>query len=251
MSVRIAGWSNRSTFFLERFYDLPTQLLLQQELRDGDLFVDVGANEGMITLLGSRLVGDTGKVMSFEPNPVPREILQRNLRRNGITNVELHACGLGDEDGELQLFVPCANSGEGSFTAPATASEGHSSPCPVRIGDSILQGRAPKLIKIDVEGFEAHVLLGLRRTLERVRPMIVMEMIARHLARDGQEPFNLCSWLEGLGYQGQRLGLEGRSRLHLLPMPRVWEDGDYVFMPRERWRGASQAVDRSFDETAT
>jgi hypothetical protein len=91
----------------------------------------------------------------------------------------------------------------------------------------------------------------LRRTLERARPMIVMEMIARHLARDGQEPFNLCSWLEGLGYQGRRLGLEGRSRLHLLPMPRVWEDGDYVFTPRERWRGASQAVDRSFDETAT
>lgn len=233
MSVRIGGWSNRATFFLERFYDLPTQLLLKQELQEGDLFVDVGANEGMITLLGSSLVGDAGKVVSFEPNPVPREILQRSLQRNGITNVELHAAGLGDEDGELQLFVPHVNTGEGSFTAPESASEGQFSVCPVRIGDSVLQGRRPKLIKIDVEGFEAHVLRGMRETLERARPIIVMEMIARHLARDGQEPYGLCRWLEQLGYRGRQLGLLGRARLQILPMPQEWQDGDYVFMPRE------------------
>ena len=234
MSVRIAGWSNRGTFFLERFYDLPTQLLLQQELREGDLLVDVGANEGMITLLGSRLVGSSGKVISFEPNPLPHAILQRNLLRNSIVNVELHATGLGDEEGELQLFVPSVNSGEGSFTEPEGAVEGQYSVCPVRIGDGVLQGQDPKLVKIDVEGFEAHVLRGIRKTLERARPIIVMEMIARHLARDGQEPNDLCRWLEELGYQGQRLGLQGRSHLQLLPMPREWQDGDYVFVPSEK-----------------
>lgn len=59
--VRIEGWSNRHTFFLERFYDLPTQLLLQRALRESDTVVDVGANEGMMTLLGSRLVGSKGR----------------------------------------------------------------------------------------------------------------------------------------------------------------------------------------------
>jgi FkbM family methyltransferase len=247
MSVRIGGWSNRSTFFLERFYDLPTQLLLQQELREGDLFVDVGANEGMITLLASRLVGPTGTVVSFEPNPVPREILRRGLQRNRIANVEVHACGLGDEDGELQLFVPRVNSGEGSFTTPTSASEGYYAMCPVRIGDSMLQGRLPKLIKIDVEGFEAHVLRGLRQTLERARPIIVMEMIARHLARDGQDPFDLCLWFEELGYRGQQLALQGRNGLHLLPMPREWQDGDYVFTPQEKLNARLDSIDEFFD----
>jgi FkbM family methyltransferase len=230
MSVRIGGWSNRATFFLERFYDLPTQLLLQQELKAGDTFVDVGANEGMITLLGSRLVGDAGKVIAFEPNPVPREILERSLRRNSIANVELHAAGLGDVEGELQLFVPRRNSGEGSFTAPEDASAGYYSSCPVWIGDAVIGERLPRLIKIDVEGFEAHVLRGLSGTLERARPIIVMEMIARHLARDGQTPEQICRWLGALGYRGQKLGLVGRENLQLSPMPPEWQDGDYVFI---------------------
>lgn len=229
MSVRIEGWSNRHTFFVERFYDLPTQLLLRKALREGDTFVDAGANEGMMTLLGSRLVGRTGKVISFEPNPTPGGILKRNLRRNAITNVELHDCGLGEEAAELSLFVPAVNTGEGSFTAPSDDSEGEYVTCPVRVGDEVIGDRSPRLIKIDVEGFEGHVLKGLEGTLKRAKPVICMEMISRHLERDGQTPEGLCGWLKSLGYSGQRMELANRRELALSPMPNEWRDGDYVF----------------------
>ena len=237
MSLRIAGWSNRATFFLERFYDLPTQLLLQRELHEGDTFLDVGANEGMMTLVASQVVGRTGKVIACEPNPIPRGILDRNLQRNRISNVELHGVGLGDKAGELQLFVPRVNTGEGSFTAPRNAKAGEYWLCAVRTGDDLVADRRPRLIKIDVEGFEAHVLRGLRNTLKRDRPIIVMEMIAQHLARDGQDPRDLCQWLSIHGYEGRRLALKGRREFRTEPIGVTWQDGDYVFRHRQEQSG--------------
>lgn len=233
MSVRIDGWSNRQTFFLERFYDLPTQLLMMRALKSGDTFVDVGANEGMMTLLGSKLVGDKGKVISFEPNPGPRGILTRSIRRNAIRNIELHAAGLGEREAELELFVPHINSGEGSFTASSDDDAGEYITCPVRVGDEVIGDQSPRLIKIDVEGFEAHVLRGLQGTLERTRPIVVMEMIAGHLARDGHTPEALCKWFSELGYTGHRIEMANRRELAILPIPAPWRDGDYVFTHAE------------------
>jgi FkbM family methyltransferase len=171
-------------------------------------------------------------VIAFEPNPVPRAILARNLKRNGIANVELHGSGLGDEEGELQLFVPHVNSGEGSFTRPSDDAAGDYVACPISVGDAVIGARCPRVIKIDVEGFEAHVLRGLAGTLARGRPLIVMEMIAGHLERDGQSPDQLCAWLAGLGYRGYRLGLRGRHELDITPMSTHWQDGDYAFVHR-------------------
>ena len=76
MSLDLGYWSNRATFFLGRYPDLPTQLIMKAYLKPGDTFIDIGANEGMISLLASSLVGRTGKVLSFEPNPRPREVFR-------------------------------------------------------------------------------------------------------------------------------------------------------------------------------
>jgi len=54
MELDLRNWSERQTYFLGRFYDLPTQLLVMRLLRRGDLFVDVGANIGMISALAAR-----------------------------------------------------------------------------------------------------------------------------------------------------------------------------------------------------
>jgi hypothetical protein len=108
-------------------------------------------------------------------------------------------------------------------------SGGASVTCPALVGDEVIGERSPRLIKIDVEGFEGHVLKGLTGTLERAKPIICMEMIAGHLARDGETPQGLCKRLERLGYEGKRLELANRHELALLPMPSSWMDGDYVF----------------------
>ena len=82
MDLDIAKWSQRSTYFLGRYYDLPTQLLCQAALRVGDHVVDVGANIGMISLLASAIVGPTGRVDAFEPNPLCAQKIRQTLSRH-------------------------------------------------------------------------------------------------------------------------------------------------------------------------
>jgi len=101
MLLDIAGWSNRATWALGRFYDLGTQLVVSRLLNPGDLFVDIGANEGMISLLATRAVGGEGQVIAFEPNPVPRAKFEENLKLNNISNVRIIAAGASDDEGPL------------------------------------------------------------------------------------------------------------------------------------------------------
>jgi len=235
MRVDIGHWSNRATYFLGRFYDLPTQLLLMNVVRPGDTTVDIGGNEGMISLLLSRLVGADGHVVAFEPNPGPRGIFEANLVRNQIANVTVHPCGLGDEPGVLPLFVPHMNSGEGSFGVPAyDGDQGTVVECSVRVGDEVLAGASPAVIKIDVEGFELHVLRGLRATIARSYPLIVMEMVAAHLVRAGASPEALMAELATTRYVGHRLETVRAGRRHDLRLQRIdpaapWIDGDVLW----------------------
>ena len=230
MSVRISGWSNRAAFFLGRFYDLPTQLLIQHVLRPGDTFVDIGANEGMMTLVAARAVGPSGQVIAFEPNPVPRAILERTLSRNGIDIVVVHGVGLSNMRGTLELSVPFTNTGEGSFTELGVP--GTKVSCPVAVADELLGGDDPTLVKIDVEGFEMRVLEGLAGTIAKSRSLISIEMIASHLRRDESTPDKIIEWFQARGYVGRRLSTRRhghRRRLALSDLGSTWRDGDYVW----------------------
>ncbi|MBO1328724.1 FkbM family methyltransferase [Acetobacter suratthaniensis] len=137
-------------------------------------FLDIGANSGLFSILGSRLFSS---VLAFEPFPAVFSRLKSNVERNGFSNIRLFPFGLGDKAGAL-LFVPPEkdNMGTGYFITASKAGSGV--PLPVRVGDTVLADIpvAIGLVKIDVEGFEPHVLRGLRRTLERDQPVIIMEL---------------------------------------------------------------------------
>jgi len=231
MSLDLGYWSNRQTFFLKRFYDLPTQLVLQGILGEGDTFVDIGANEGMMSLLASRIVGRSGKVIAFEPNPVPRGVFEAAIARNAISNVIVVPAGLGDRDATLPLSVPRINTGEGSFGGSQYSDdETEIISCQVHRGDTALSRENPSLIKIDVEGFELRVLQGLEETLSRSRSPIIIEMVSDHLLRAGTSVAEVNTFLLGLGYRSQRLALAGRSSLRLVSeVPPDSAHADYLW----------------------
>jgi FkbM family methyltransferase len=240
LNLDLRTWSNRVTWFLGRYYDLGTQLLVGGLLEPGDLFVDIGANEGMIALVGSLTVGDSGKVIAFEPNPAPRQVFERNLADNHITNVEIIPAGASDAPGMLELHVHGINTGGGSFAVSGDTPSGdlHIVTCPVAVPDVVLECLSPSLVKIDVEGFESHVLAGLAHTIERARPTIVMEMIADHLARAGSAPGDICDSMAAHGYRGYRMRLSGPTASQRLDLEALgagdWQDGDVVWIAADR-----------------
>jgi FkbM family methyltransferase len=135
--------------------------LLLHLLREDQLFVDVGANVGVYTVLAAGVVG--AQVVCIEPIPRTFQRLSANLRVNDIVDkVVSHNIGLGRQEGVLRFTVELDAMNhvvkDDTWTGPSMEVQ-------VSTLDSILKGRTPTLIKLDVEGWEGEVLAGASSTL--------------------------------------------------------------------------------------
>jgi FkbM family methyltransferase len=178
-------------------YEKPELTLLGELLADrpGAVAVDVGASAGQHTMFFSRLCAH---VHAFEPYSPLRRRLDEHVQLNGLDNVTVHAVGIADTEGELDFYEPlAANVCEGSFARPFTRPVlGPPSLLPVVHGDAYLASLGLErldLVKIDVEGFERNVLLGLRDTLREHRPLLLFEFTryTKMTMRDAGELFEL------------------------------------------------------------
>jgi len=145
--------------------------------KQNSIFYEVGANVGHHSLFMSKFCRE---VHSFEPYDRAKDILMSKLLYNKCSNVIVHNVGLGARSEFLDFYAPASrNIGTGSFMAE------HAEDNNIKLGKlEIVEGdlyisslnlKRVDLIKIDVEGFEKYVLLGLRDTLEKYRPFVVME----------------------------------------------------------------------------
>ena len=123
--------------------------------RPGDVFWDIGAHKGFISLVASRLVGASGVVVSIEPSSVNRTFLQRHLAWNGVSNAKVVATALSDHEG-TETFGGTGSSvafrlGDGSERVSVRRLD-------ALVAELDLSG--PSVLKLDVEGEEARVLRG-------------------------------------------------------------------------------------------
>ena len=154
------------------------QDILVQRLREGMVFYDLGANIGLFSLLAARLVGPTGQVISFEPDPQTAERLSRNIARNGYQNMTVIQAGVWSTTENQRFKVADASSpdhGVGRFVAEDADEKGVAIEC-VALDDITKKVAAPDAIKCDVEGAEIEVLQGAKLVLLEHRPWIVCEV---------------------------------------------------------------------------
>jgi FkbM family methyltransferase len=146
--------------------------------RSDPVFLDVGANVGIFSLFLSKFAA---QVHSFEPWQTVRNALNKKIEMNGITNIAVHPVALGEKNEKLPFYAPRgSNMGTGSFSrCHATDRNRSLGQLDVANGDDYLGSHGISridLIKIDVEGWEKHVLLGLRNTLNEIAPIVFLEM---------------------------------------------------------------------------
>ena len=146
------------------WYDRESAALLQALCRPGMTVFDVGANVGYFTLLLSRAVGLTGKVIAFEPDPSNLTNLRRNLRANAMDNVSVLAAAVTDKEGEA-CFESAASMGRvcatGALSVRTCCLDDFSS---------------PYVVKMDIEGGEVTALLGAERILNEGRTAWLIEI---------------------------------------------------------------------------
>jgi FkbM family methyltransferase len=157
---------------------------LSPHIHPGMVIYDVGANRGQMTMFFSRIVGPNGYVHSFEPAPVPFKSLERHVAINHLANVSIHQAIVSQAAGKASFTYFEDSPSEGRLTSldnqPGQIhnSTGTTLELPCITLDSIFQssGRAPDLLKIDVEGAGADVLAGARQLLDSSAPSIYMEL---------------------------------------------------------------------------
>lgn len=194
--------------FISGRYEPEKTATIGNTVRDGDIVFDIGAHVGYFAVLMSGLVGTSGKVFAFEPRPLNQRYLARHVRVNGCDNVEILQLCVGDHSGPALLET---RTGTGTGHVSAT---GDTAVEMVSVDEMVESGRlpTPSFLKVDVEGGEMGVLLGARRTIERVRPRMV-------LATHGDELDRQChEFLEGMGYTLTDIGqIKGDVEYLVLP----------------------------------
>jgi FkbM family methyltransferase len=150
--------------------------IIKALLKNGDTFIDIGANIGLMSIYASTIVGDSGKVIAFEPNPQTYNILLENIAINKLTNIETHAVAIGDKK-ETSIIYDNWESNRGSASLIKPTQSGNSYEIAVcKLTDCIDIKQNITLIKIDVEGYELNVLQGAHEILcAENAPMLIVE----------------------------------------------------------------------------
>ena len=172
------------------FHDWDTAKFITEFLREGDIFVDVGANIGLYTLPAA---AKKVRVVAVEPSARNLDRLRENLSLNGFTNVKMEASALGSTDGEMAFRDDDA--------LAHIETNGNGSKVPVRRLDSILPDGQISLLKVDVEGFELAVFQGAENAMCAGRlPVILFEMNRAYERYDFTE-VQIFGFLRERGYQ--------------------------------------------------
>lgn len=167
---------------------------LSEWVKSGDRVIDVGANIGQYTRKLSQLVGPTGRVFAFEPVPETFEILASNMASLPSQNVTLFNAAASDRAGIVGMAMPPDASGmpniyQAAITADASSFAVFGFPL-----DAIKPQVKVSLVKIDAEGHEHSVLLGMREIMERDHPLLIVECPTAETA----------ALLAGFGYRSAR-----------------------------------------------
>lgn len=201
-------------------------------LREGDIVVDIGANIGYLTVLASLLVGPTGRVIAFEPDPENVLRLRANVALNTGSNVTIVEKAVTDRSGEVEFFINSDNSGGNALWDPAQFpgnAKCVANPRPMRVAGTTLDDAwdelglpTPRLIKIDTEGAEHQVLEGMRGLLTRQDPhFVIAEYHPFGLERMGSGEESLRGLVEGLGYSTFALNNAGGLPRFVPPATRI------------------------------
>jgi FkbM family methyltransferase len=180
--------------------------LIDRVLQPGMVFVDGGANEGAYTVFAAARVGPAGRVIAVEPSRRETERLKLNLDLNEMERVELVEAALAECAGPVKLTIAerehAGLNTLGAFFYDGIAAIGTEIVAATTLDELVAERRLPRLdiVKLDLEGAELRALLGARRALAELKPLLLIELSDAALKSQGGSQSALFELLRAAGY---------------------------------------------------
>jgi FkbM family methyltransferase len=196
-----------SHFLRDGDFEADERAFLKRFLRTGDVFVDVGANVGLFTLLAGGLVGPTGRVFAFEPCSATFRRLMWNVRNSGMSQIACHPMALSDAPGEASLSVSQGEFGAwNSLAGPLITHDVVLERVQMMTWDSFSVAKTlvptVTMMKIDVEGWELAVIDGAKSLLQQPNsPVLQVEFTPANAVAAGSSCRRLFDRIHDFGYQ--------------------------------------------------
>jgi FkbM family methyltransferase len=183
---------------------------MRQHVRPGMAALDVGAHCGYFALLLAQLVGPGGSVVAVEPEPGNHALLRENVSHAGLDNVRIIHAAAWRRSGSVPISISPDNSGD------HRAYEFDSGRKTIEVPALALDDLDPPLaaldfVKLDAQGTEHHALEGMRETIARFRPLMLVEFWPDGIRDGGDDPEAVLAMYRELGYDVKPLPDPGRK----------------------------------------
>jgi FkbM family methyltransferase len=161
---------------------------LQSALREGDCVLGIGDNIGYYALMAARLVGPRGKVYAIEPVPHNMKLLEDSVHLNNYSNIETFLLAMGQSDGVSKLYLS-DHPNWSSFYRPRKV-KGQIDIQITSINSFLKGKRPPDVVRMDVEGYEYEIFIGMSNLLESNIPLrLLIEFHPDIMGRQRAEAF--------------------------------------------------------------
>lgn len=196
---------------------------------------DVGGADGIFTIFFARAVGEKGKVVTFEPNPELYEKIVENVKLNKFDNVNFHQLALGKESKKTTLAFPSLRPGTGSIHERVKIKLESRGAKIIEVEVDSLDNQIamchlpkPDFVKIDVQGFDFDVLVGMSNTIKKYMPKLMVEI---HSMKDENWRItNLLKVVKMLVAKEYSIyHVESQQMITYVNATKIVEDGDHLY----------------------
>lgn len=217
-------------------YEIETVEVITRILKEGDTFIDVGANIGYLSTVALGLVGKTGQVHSFEPVHEYFTKLKEISLLNPKYNASVNQCALGELEGRGKIAVTSIQNIGWNTLVPGLMTKDTTKEIqevPIRRLDRYILEKALTniaLIKIDTEGFEFPVLIGLKEYFEsrNNRPAVICEIAPSAYQLLGYQLTQLSVYMKKYSYDAFRMN-NPKKRIDITKLE---ETTNVLFLPQ-------------------
>ena len=224
------------------YYEKEVLNLIERVLKPGDVFLDIGANIGYFSLLAASRESKC-KVIAFEPAGNIYEQLRANISLNHLTNITTLNAAAGEKSEEKELFLSSAdNLGMSSLKQPGNFSGKTEMVKVVAIDDWLKNSGLTKidLVKIDVEGGELAVLKGMKETLSKLKPLLIIEINPETLAMFNLKAADLFKYLDEMNFGAFEFSVDSGLLQH--HQGDVTQTRNYVFIHPDKYEGYNKLL---------